>query len=127
MQMARQSLSCYVFFFNILNSQLKRIRSVPGNRVFPVRSSAIIQPTDQISTETHKQDTSVRIMTHICKKSRGKVFAKQSTRHVVMHPVQHDLRGAVPASGHVAGHLVIRVPRQAEVQNLGAIEVPKSS
>lgn len=30
---------------------LKRIRSVPGNRVLPVRSSAIIHPTDQISTE----------------------------------------------------------------------------
>lgn len=32
-----------------------RIRSVPGNRVLPVRSSAIIHPTDQISTETQKQ------------------------------------------------------------------------
>lgn len=30
---------------------LKRIQSVPGNRVLPVRSSAIIHPTDQISTE----------------------------------------------------------------------------
>lgn len=35
-----------------------------------------------------------------------------------MHPVQHDLRGSVPASGHVAGHLVVGVPRQAKVQDL---------
>lgn len=42
-----------------------------------------------------------------------------------MHPVQHDLRGSVPASGHVAGHLVVGVPRQAKVQDLerkGAME-----
>lgn len=30
---------------------VKRIRSVPGNNVLPVKSSAIIQPTDQISTK----------------------------------------------------------------------------
>lgn len=40
-----------------------------------------------------------------------------------MHPVQHDLWGAVPARGHVAGHLIVSVPRQTKVQNLGAIEV----
>ena len=34
-----------------------RIRSVPGKRVLPVRSSAIIHPTDQISTETHRSKT----------------------------------------------------------------------
>lgn len=40
-----------------------------------------------------------------------------------MHPVQHDLGGAVPAGGHVAGHLIISVPRQAKVQNLRTIEL----
>lgn len=42
-----------------------------------------------------------------------------------MHPVQHDLWCTVPACGHVAGHLIISVPRQTKVQNLGAIEVQK--
>lgn len=32
------------------NSLGKRIRSVPGNNVLPVSNSAIIHPTDQIST-----------------------------------------------------------------------------
>lgn len=40
------------------NCQMKRIRSVPGNRARPVRSSAIMHPTDQISTETQK-DTDI--------------------------------------------------------------------
>lgn len=45
-------------------------------------------------------------------------YATAPTCHVVMHPVQHDLGRSVPASGHVAGHLVISVPRQAKVQDL---------
>jgi len=32
-------------------NERKRIRSVPGNRVLPVNSSAMMQPTDQMSTE----------------------------------------------------------------------------
>lgn len=35
----------------------KRIRSVPGNNVLPVKSSAIIHPTDHISTKMHKYYT----------------------------------------------------------------------
>lgn len=34
----------------------ERIRSVPGNRVRPVRSSAIMQPTDQMSTTTQNKN-----------------------------------------------------------------------
>lgn len=102
---------------------LKRIRSVPGNRVLPVRSSAIIHPTDQISTakrsrtEIHDDypDTWV-------KRSRW----ASTTCHVVMHPVQHDLRRTVPASGHVAGHLIIGVPCQTKVQNLETIQWQKN-
>lgn len=48
-----------------------------------------------------------------------------STCHVVMHPVQHDLWGTIPASGYIAGHLIISVPRQTKVQNLRAIGVKK--
>ena len=44
-----------------------------------------------------------------------------------MHPVQHDLGGAVPAGGHVAGHLIISVPRQAKVQDLRTIELQKKA
>lgn len=40
------------------------------------------------------------------------------TCHVVMHPVQHDLWGTIPAGGHVARHLIVSVSRQTEVQNL---------
>lgn len=42
----------FVSFFSIKTKTqlLKRIRSVPGNNVLEVKSSAIIQPTDQIST-----------------------------------------------------------------------------
>ena len=34
-----------------------------------------------------------------------------------MHPVQHDLRRPVPPRRHVARHLVLRRPRQTEVEN----------
>lgn len=116
-----------------LYSQMKRIRSVPGNRVLPVRSSAIIHPTDQISTERHRSRTQTlrftclnnsSVMMYRCRKSPGEI--KEATCHVVMHPVQHDLWGTVPAGGHIAGHLIISVPRQTKVQNLGAIEVQKA-
>ena len=40
------------------------------------------------------------------------------TSHVVVHPVEHDLWGSVPPCGHIAGHLVICVPRQTKVQDL---------
>lgn len=103
---------------------LKRIRSVPGNRVLPVRSSAIIHPTDQISTEKEKRGRDQRQLAwHFMGKGQRCVSVSTSTTcHVVMHPVQHDLRCTVPASGHVAGHLVISVPCQTKVQNLGTIE-----
>lgn len=45
-------------------------------------------------------------------------YATSHTCHVVMHPVQHDLGRSVPASGNVAGHLVVGVPCQAKVQDL---------
>lgn len=37
---------------------------------------------------------------------------------VVVHPVEHYLRRAVPACGHVARHLLIGLARQTEVQDL---------
>jgi len=36
-----------------LSRMTQRIRSVPGNSVLPVNSSAIIHPTDQMSTKIY--------------------------------------------------------------------------
>lgn len=44
---------------------------------------------------------------------------KLKTCHIIMHPVEHDLRCTVPSRGHIARHLIIRMSRQAKVQNLG--------
>lgn len=115
-----------------INPQMKRIRSVPGNRVFPVRSSAIIHPTDQISTEKQKKKKKEQTLRlpgpqwqttlNVYSQKGMRQFLRPPTRHVVMHPVQHDLWSAVPARGHVAGHLIVGVPRQTKVQDLREIK-----
>lgn len=51
-------------------------------------------------------------------KQRIFVLAKGITCLVVVHPVEHDLRSPVPPGGHVAGHLIVRVPGQPEIQDL---------
>ena len=73
----------------------------------------MIQPTDQISTEK-RSGTEIH-------DNNPDITGQRSTTtcHVVMHPVQHDLRRTVPASSHVAGHLIVSVPGQTKVQNLG--------
>lgn len=54
---------------------MKRIRSVPGNRARPVRSSAIIHPTDQISTETQKDtDITPRTLFYLQADHRGELL-----------------------------------------------------
>lgn len=40
--------------YDRVNNNLKGIRSVPGNNVLPVSNSAIMHPTDQISTENYR-------------------------------------------------------------------------
>lgn len=37
---------------------------------------------------------------------------------VVVHPVQHDLRGSVPSCGNITRHLFISVTSQAKVKDL---------
>lgn len=32
-----------------------------------------------------------------------------------MHPIEHNLRGAIPASGHIAGHLIVPLTGQPEI------------
>lgn len=44
--------------------------------------------------------------------------ARQLTCLVVMHPVQNDFWGSVPARHHVARHLSISVSGQAKIQDL---------
>ena len=36
---------------------------------------------------------------------------------VVLHPVEHDLRGPVPPGSHVACHLISRCPSQSKVKD----------
>ena len=54
--------------------------------------------------------------------TRFPVDKREFTCLRVVHPVQYDLRSSVPARHHVAGHLRVRLPRQAEVQNLNQTE-----
>ena len=48
----KMTLNCLNIMRGFQKPQVKRIRSVPGKRVFPVSISAMIQPTDHISTAT---------------------------------------------------------------------------
>lgn len=82
-----------------------------------------MHPTDQMSTAPGREKSATQ---QFFKPQRSPAISAKEvvfvfsplTCHVVMHPVQHDLRGSVPAGGHVAGHLVVGVPRQAKVQDL---------
>lgn len=47
-------------------------------------------------------------------------YVHAHTCHVVVHPVEHDLRGSVPPRGYISRHFIICVPRQTEVQDLGS-------
>ena len=40
----------------------------------------------------------------------------------IVHPVEHDLWSPPVAGGHVAGHLIVSGPGQAEVQDLRVME-----
>ena len=50
---------------SMIDYKKKRIRSVPGNNVLPVKSSAIIHPTDHISTKKHKLITQLCITRYL--------------------------------------------------------------
>ena len=88
------------------------VRSLPGKSGTPVSISAKMQPALQIST----------INGHVvspCGHPRG-LFR---TCFVIVLPDEHDLGGAVVASGNVAGHLHIRDARKTKVANLGIVSV----
>lgn len=59
-----------------------------------------------------KQDTRY---TFIHETSR---FNCECTRHVVVHPVEHDLWSTVPPRGHITRHFIVCVPCQTEIQDL---------
>lgn len=47
-----------------------------------------------------------------------KINRKPETCHVVVHPVEHDLRRTIPSRGNIARHLIVCMSRQAKVQDL---------
>lgn len=77
----------------------------------------MMQPADQISTgkEGPLWDGSALFLlsSHTRYWDEGKV-----TGLCVVHPVEDDLRRSVPAGHNVTGHLRVRLPRQAEIQDL---------
>ena len=50
-QRFKQNLQFCEFLYMYTIASFLRIRSVPGNKDFPVNISAMIHPTDQMSTE----------------------------------------------------------------------------
>lgn len=50
-QRFKQNLQFCNLLYMYTNALFLRIRSVPGNKDFPVNISAMIHPTDQMSTE----------------------------------------------------------------------------
>ena len=62
-------------------------------------------------------------------------YCKPFTSLVVVHPVEHDLRGPVPSGRNVPRHLVLCRPSQSEVQdlqltvlidsNVGGLQIPE--
>lgn len=99
----------------VLASSSPRIRSFPLNSGLPSSISAMMQPADQISTgkEGPLWDGSFLLSSHACYWDEGKV-----TGLCVVHPVEDDLWRSVPAGHNIAGHLCVRLPRQAEIQDL---------
>lgn len=106
------------------------------NSVFPVSISAMIQPTDQMSTaegggggvtwtgwpgpdRLSTQSLQDRLEAAIREDPqptpRG---SRPLTGLVVTHPAENHLRGPVPAGHHVTRHLHIRMPCQPKIQDL---------
>jgi hypothetical protein len=94
-----------------------RIQSFPLNRVFPVSISAMMQPTDQISTAERggvpSEPSEQQMLSHM-----ASLGSQALTCLVIVHPAEDHLRGPVPAGHHVAGHLSICVPCQPKIQDL---------
>lgn len=103
------------------------------NRVFPVSISAMIQPTDQMSTADGGEDASPEpaepgvspprvartVLEGPPEKPPGPSLGSGPlTSLIVVHPAEDHLRGPVPAGHHVACHLCVRMPGQPEIQDL---------
>ena len=120
------------------------IRSFPGKVTCRVRSSAMMHPTDHISTaeySTVRQEVTHTIHPSPSSPLFSVPFSPPSsftpllpplshspplpspplpsrpTLVVVLHPVEHDLGGPVPPGSHVARHLISRCPSQSKVKN----------
>ena len=89
-------------------SQEEKIRSSPLNNTCPVRSSAIIQPTDHISTiNTLQQNYSDK-----------ETLLHYTTFTVIFHPTQNNLRSTVPTRCYITCHLFIHRSSQTKIQYL---------
>ena len=98
--------------------------SLPGNRTCPVSSSAIMQPTDQMSTEEGgggrereggreegreegREGERERGERESQYKRTNHLHSRGSTLFVVVHPVQHDLWGPPVPRSDISGHLIV--------------------
>ena len=134
------TLSQITFLIRI--GEHKRIRSFPLKRGFPSSISAMMQPTDQISTveqeRNQTENTVSLVVSQLNSAAPWWTFNARTTRRVqclqvplrvnashcrltrlcVVHPVEDDLWSAVPARHHVARHLRVGLPRQPKVKDL---------
>lgn len=99
----------------VVVKRCSRIRSVPLNSGLPSSISAMMQPADQMSTGTERTSGSASLWL-FCSCTWDK---RSFTGLCVAHPVQDNLWRSVPAGHNVTGHLCIRLPRQAKIQDLG--------
>lgn len=80
----------------------------------------MMHPADQISTETQSSlflFWSFQVVKLLLVLYSGPQRGT-STGLRVVHPVEDDLGRSVPARHHVARHLSVGLPGQAEIQNL---------
>ena len=77
-----------------------------------------MQPADQMSTATESKASALSSESESRKTSLSVKRVNRFTGLRVVHPVEDDLGRPVPARHDVAGHLCVRLPRQAKIQNL---------
>jgi hypothetical protein len=100
----------------IMNNS-SRIQSLPLKSVFPVSISAMMQPTDQMSTG-RKEKCCLNCLETSSVGHQGCQGSQALTCLVVMHPAEDHLGGPVPAGHHIARHLSVCVAGQPKVQDL---------
>ncbi len=98
------------FFLINFRNFILNLRSVPGKRTRPVKHSAKIQPTLQMSTGEKKKQLFWKLI------FLGNLFFGNFTRLIVMHPIKHDFRGTIPSCGNISSHFCLGWTRQTKIQ-----------